>query len=71
LFYEQYNGVLTMPKFIIIDLDDYFSDAHINAGYVNFFTYQWDQKPSSREIALLEKIKKIRDNRSRFKLERK
>lgn len=54
-----------ITKFIIIDPDDYFSDAHINAGYVNFFTYQWDQQPSSREIALLEKIKKIRDNRSR------
>jgi hypothetical protein len=55
-----------MPKFIIIHLDDYFSEnADIKAGYVNFFTYQWDQKPSSREIALLEKIKKIRDNRSR------
>ena len=54
-----------MPKFIIIDLDDYFSDADMSAGYMNFFTFQWNQKPSSREIALLEKIKKIRDNRSR------
>ena len=54
-----------MPKFIIIDPDDFSENADIKAGYVNFFTYQWDQKPSSREIALLEKIKKIRDNRSR------
>ncbi len=54
-----------IPKFIIIDPDDYFSDTDINAGYVNFFTYPWGQKPSSREIALLEKIKNIRDNRSR------
>ena len=54
-----------IPKFIIIDPDDYFSDADINAGYVNYFSFDWDQTLSSREIALLEKIKKIRDNRSR------
>ena len=55
-----------IPKFIIIDPDDYLSAyADIKAGYVNYFSFDWDQTLSSREIALLEKIKKIRDNRSR------
>lgn len=57
-----------IPKFIIIDPEDYFSDADINAGYVNYFSFDWDQTLSSREIALLEKIKKVRPKQAEPKV---